>query len=403
MSKEFGTRLRALRRHAGLTATQLAADGLSVATVSRLEHGSIDPSLTTLTYLASRLGCPPAQLLQDAAADLTATLAQADAWLLLDRPLSAHQVLQGAQALALVDGLLPGSPALTRLRWSLLRTEAALDPARARPRLRDALQEATAANDPWATLRLRLALGSLPITPATAIPVLLPLASDQAATTWTSPPDAVLVAQALLVLAQLHEVTEAHETARSFYQQAAHAAQPLAQPHHMAVSLLEQPLASVDALPAPLALAVCAAAQRIGQLATLGLVQHDLRDHRPAAAAHRLQQLASAGTASAIPAALHTSFLEAVAASAGPHTFVTCLAGLPFAPDALAQAQLSLASADIALLAGRLDEAERLVAPTAVAFAAEHPQAAQRLWHVLALAWASAGHAPRAAAVLRRG
>jgi len=65
MERQLGKRLRTLRQRAGLSATALAGDALSVATISRIEHGGIEPSLSTLRYIAARLGCTVADLLAE--------------------------------------------------------------------------------------------------------------------------------------------------------------------------------------------------------------------------------------------------------------------------------------------------------------------------------------------------
>lgn len=59
----IGGRLRAARRRIGWTQQQLAGDRYSKAYVSALENGLVKPSVAALTYLADRLGMPPAAFL----------------------------------------------------------------------------------------------------------------------------------------------------------------------------------------------------------------------------------------------------------------------------------------------------------------------------------------------------
>jgi transcriptional regulator with XRE-family HTH domain len=62
-----GATLRALREARGLTARDLAeASGVSAAMISRVEGGSVSPSLATLTALAGALETPLASLFRDA-------------------------------------------------------------------------------------------------------------------------------------------------------------------------------------------------------------------------------------------------------------------------------------------------------------------------------------------------
>jgi transcriptional regulator with XRE-family HTH domain len=59
----IGGRLRAARRRVGWTQQQLAGERYTKAYVSALENGLVKPSVAALTYLAERLGMPPAAFL----------------------------------------------------------------------------------------------------------------------------------------------------------------------------------------------------------------------------------------------------------------------------------------------------------------------------------------------------
>ncbi len=60
----FAERLRALRRAAGLSQTELAGDGLSPSYISLLESGRRRPSPAVAAQLAAKLGCSTSQLLE---------------------------------------------------------------------------------------------------------------------------------------------------------------------------------------------------------------------------------------------------------------------------------------------------------------------------------------------------
>src|SRR5947209_12226166 len=59
----FAERLKALRRGAGLSQTELAGDGISPSYVSLLESGRRTPSPAVAALLAAKLGCSASQLL----------------------------------------------------------------------------------------------------------------------------------------------------------------------------------------------------------------------------------------------------------------------------------------------------------------------------------------------------
>ncbi|MDO9713246.1 helix-turn-helix domain-containing protein [Paracraurococcus lichenis] len=60
----FGTNLIRLRKAAGLTQDELAAkSGISQSNISSLEHGTLDPRLSTVLALAKALKVPPLILL----------------------------------------------------------------------------------------------------------------------------------------------------------------------------------------------------------------------------------------------------------------------------------------------------------------------------------------------------
>lgn len=67
LSLEIGCKVRSLRKRQQLTATELAgAAGLSFGMLSKIEHGTISPSLRTLQALAQALCVPITHLFEDA-------------------------------------------------------------------------------------------------------------------------------------------------------------------------------------------------------------------------------------------------------------------------------------------------------------------------------------------------
>lgn len=114
IEERVGERIKAtrLRRRPPLRLADLAGDGLSLGMLSKIERGRVSPSLTTLQYLAQRLGVPLAQLFEEESetAGGTAALGDARAALWLGDPVGAAE-----RALALVDeaGREPGGGALT--------------------------------------------------------------------------------------------------------------------------------------------------------------------------------------------------------------------------------------------------------------------------------------------------
>lgn len=394
MDKTLGARLRALRERVGLTATALAGDRLSVATVSRIEHGTIDPSLATLRYLADRLGCSAADLLTDdaAAAAARAALDNAEAWLLLGQPAQALRIVQqeratpaaGDAAPAAADGASVPSLAAPRQRlaWAAARASAQPDPA-AVPALDAALAAARRANDRWAVARLAATRsGALPDADAARLlqSALAGLSPNDAA-----PEEAVARAQLLLLLARGEEQCGALETARGLYTRAAAGVDVFRQPADAARRLLDS--GGSERAPA-LALAATAAAEQTWTAATLALARLDLQAGQSAAAARRLRQLPHAvGGAAALTADLAAELRRTAALLTND--------GDGSAAD---PAWLSFSSA---LRARNLEEAEREAMLLAASLGANEASQARALWLRLAQAWADAGNAPRAAQALR--
>ncbi|MFF4299504.1 helix-turn-helix domain-containing protein [Streptomyces vinaceus] len=73
-SQALGSRIRRLRREAGLSQMDLAGTELSPSYISLLEAGKRTPSPEVLEQIAARLGCPPEHLLEMVATDRPDTL-----------------------------------------------------------------------------------------------------------------------------------------------------------------------------------------------------------------------------------------------------------------------------------------------------------------------------------------
>ena len=63
---ELGKRLQQARQEAGLSQKQLCGEKITRNMLSQIEHGTAKPSMTTLQYLAARLGKPVGYFLEEA-------------------------------------------------------------------------------------------------------------------------------------------------------------------------------------------------------------------------------------------------------------------------------------------------------------------------------------------------
>src|SRR5215203_3950571 len=120
-------RLRTLRKHAGLTQTELAGDRFSKEYVSQMELGKTKPSAEALEYLAARLDVDPLFLETGVSSDergrIEATLARGEA--LIEDKRFAEAVEQYVNARELVNGeVVPELEfrALTGEAWARMHT-----------------------------------------------------------------------------------------------------------------------------------------------------------------------------------------------------------------------------------------------------------------------------------------
>ena len=65
----LGEKIKAARLESGLSQRQLCGDAITRNMLSQIEHGSANPSVATLRYLAQRLGKPVSYFLQEQVAD----------------------------------------------------------------------------------------------------------------------------------------------------------------------------------------------------------------------------------------------------------------------------------------------------------------------------------------------
>ena len=427
MTTSLGQRVRSIRQRAGLSATALAGDHLSVATVSRIEHGSIEPSLATLRYLATRLGCPVAALLLDEDNDgaIPAALEEVEAWLLLGRPQLAWERVMAAQDTLRAVPSVPqavheeSSPA-RHLRWAVARASALLDQDAA-PALDLFITEARRRGDVWAMAAL-VQVRTLTLEPEPALVLLQTALRGLPPITADTPQQQLLRAGLSLLLAQRFEGGGEIETARALYTATVSMSDPYRQPAGLAQRLLRAPraargaspaphLAVVDAaehrveLPAASALALVVAAARLWRAAMVDLARLDVQARRLAEAARRLRDVyagSGGGTELAVLGGLWStldSTMEAKKESAGGR--LPDLRPLISTGEVPAPVADDLVRLEIALLAGRLAEGEQIGALLATAIAEDAPALGHAIWLRVALAWAEAGNAPRAARALR--
>ena len=64
---EWGQRIRQARQEAGLSQRQLCGETITRNMLSRIEHGTVRPSMTTLRFLAEKLGKPGSFFLDESA------------------------------------------------------------------------------------------------------------------------------------------------------------------------------------------------------------------------------------------------------------------------------------------------------------------------------------------------
>lgn len=103
---ELGEKILQARTVAGLSQRQLCGDMITRNMLSQIEHGTAQPSMKTLAYLAEKLGKPISYFLEDAqdsaALEDLAKLRQAEAALEEGRHRLAAELLEGVEAEALI-------------------------------------------------------------------------------------------------------------------------------------------------------------------------------------------------------------------------------------------------------------------------------------------------------------
>ncbi|MGI8915324.1 MAG: helix-turn-helix domain-containing protein [Chloroflexota bacterium] len=426
MTIALGYQLRRLRQRAGLSATALAGDALSVATISRIEHGTVEPSLATLRYLAEQLGCPVAELLadDDDEARAVAALEEVEAWLLFAMPQAA---LDRAVA-ALAAGAATPVPAVgaatgRRLRWAVARAEALLNPMVALA-LDTAIGEARRGGDVWSGARL-VTVRATTLEVEVALPLLEAALRGLPPSDGDTPAQQLTRAELSRLLAQQFEGAGELETARGLasaatslselFRQPLALAQRLNRPPEIQRCVVRRGAQRPPALAGPrpevtpaFALALLAAGSRLWRAATLDLARLDLQSHRLADAARRLRSIYGNGTAGGASTELavlggfwneldRTLDLGSRAPGAWLPSRLTQHSPSEVPPPAADE----LVQVEMAIHAGRPADAERSGAVLAVALATTAPALATAIWLRLALAWADAGNAPRTARALR--
>ena len=425
MANQLGRRVRTLRLRARLSATALAGDALSVATISRIEHGGIEPSLGTLRYLAARLACPVADLLaeDDDTAALQAALEEVEAWFLLGRPdVALERASAALQAYAVPADAVPTADVAPRrrLHGAALRARALLDAAGA-PALDGAIDQARRGGDIWLAVQIS-AVRALSLELDASLVLL------QTALRLLPPPNRDTVVNQLcrgnlsFLLAQRFEAAGEVETAHGLFMTAAALGEPFRQTAAWAQAFLSAhkraegrllgltpPNGAGSFRPGTMispgfALAAQVAGARLWRQASVDLARLELQSRRLPDAARRLRSVYATGWQPAELAVLGGFWSELDHYLDARRTAGTSLTDIArrFTPgDLPPQVADELVRLETAAQVGRTAEAEQIGAVIAVSLADAEAPLAQAIWLRLALAWAEAGNAPRAARALR--
>ena len=100
----LGEKIKAARLESGLSQRQLCGDAITRNMLSQIEHGSANPSVSTLRYLAQQLGKPVSYFLQEQVADASNAQIMEQARLAYGRR-DAAGVLQALADYCQPDGL----------------------------------------------------------------------------------------------------------------------------------------------------------------------------------------------------------------------------------------------------------------------------------------------------------
>lgn len=104
---ELGEKLRQARLKAGLSQRQLCGDKITRNMLSQIEHGSCNPSVDTLCFLARQLGLPVSYFLEEQGAVSSNGSCMQGAW-------EAFEAGDGAEALRLLEQYRGPDPLLDR-------------------------------------------------------------------------------------------------------------------------------------------------------------------------------------------------------------------------------------------------------------------------------------------------
>ena len=109
---ELGQKIKEARLQAGLSQRQLCGEEITRNMLSQIENGSARPSMTTLRYLASRLGVSVSYFLEEQA--VTSPNQQ-----VMDKARSARSAGNSGQVLELLAAYQGPDPVFDRERWLL--------------------------------------------------------------------------------------------------------------------------------------------------------------------------------------------------------------------------------------------------------------------------------------------
>lgn len=102
---ELGQKIRQARLEAGLSQRQLCGEEITRNMLSLIEHGSAQPSMKTLAYLARKLGKPMGYFLEEDARDPSFLVESAEALRLAKAALEEGKDIYAAQLLEQVTAL----------------------------------------------------------------------------------------------------------------------------------------------------------------------------------------------------------------------------------------------------------------------------------------------------------
>lgn len=366
LAVRIGRRIRTARlaRRPRMTLAELGGGEITAAMVSKIEHGQVLPSLSTLVYLARRLGVPPGELLgADGLHDAAEQVLVARALLAAGQYEQAVHAAQQAAERAQQTGAAAAQGRALAVLAAALRATGRLDDAGHALDRATALAAAQQDAELTVALLVERALLELERDASTRAQEHLQEAVRLARAEGVWPAGA---AQALLLLGREAERQRYLETARLLYRQAQALLQELARPAARATARLQRLQRAHDQTALDVALDACRAeelfalveAQRLASEVELRLGALALEEGRQDEAIRYLRHALDGGS----PAGMEVRSTLAAAEPLTEDDAELALARLCRSRGDLAQFDELIERAIAARLrAGRRDEARRLL------------------------------------------